>query len=283
MPSSSTTTGVYQKKRTSVRVDALRTQFSEQRDVAFGEAASAEPPISRSPRQRAQDRAEERVNRDLLGEHATVDRERRPGSAAAIGVVAIDERHRGPEREVLRLGRQDPLHDPAAAEPREDRPEDGSVRHVQADADEWPGASARDHRAQEPDIRVRRPEEALCARLGRGPCGRRGRSRERPSRSRGHDAARRSRSGEGAGFPPAARGPPISFPSDMRSASYSARAETVRVFVLDAGDDPPARLEGGPTTLRVDDELRPAVGRVFPTRDVPQPLEVVDDLSLAAA
>ena len=37
MPSSSTTTGVYQKKRTSVSVDALRTQFSEQRDVAFGE------------------------------------------------------------------------------------------------------------------------------------------------------------------------------------------------------------------------------------------------------
>jgi hypothetical protein len=42
----------------------------------------------------------------------------------------VDDRHRGPEREVLRLGGERALERPVSTRALEDRAEDGAVREV---------------------------------------------------------------------------------------------------------------------------------------------------------
>ena len=126
----------------------------------------------------AEDGAEDRVRGDLLPEHARVAEQRRPGAGAAIGVIAVDDGHPGPEHGALDLRRGDAGFPAAEPEPPEGDARGGAVQQVNGRPGEAP-MPPRERRADQADVAVRRAEDAPERGLGGRPHGRRRRARER--------------------------------------------------------------------------------------------------------
>ncbi len=136
----------------------------------------------------------------LVGEDAAVADEGRPGPVPPIGMDPVDDGHRRPEREVLRLRRREALLPPASPGGGEERPEHGAVREVNGEADLAPaGTVARQRRAEESQVRVAggRAHEPRDGRLGRRPdcrgdhpCERSANHPSSVSSARGHARAR---------------------------------------------------------------------------------------------
>jgi hypothetical protein len=92
---------------------------------------------------------EERVHRRLVGKDTRVRQERRPRAASPIGMDTIDQRHRRPQDEILKLRDDKTLPPAATAHPAEDRSEECAVREMRSDADPTPGGVGGEQGAEE--------------------------------------------------------------------------------------------------------------------------------------
>ena len=98
--------------------------------------------------QEAEHDTEERVHRRLIGEDTRVRHEWRPRAASPIRVDAIDQRHRRPQDEILKLRGYETLPPATSAHPAESGSEECAVREMYGDADPAPGPSGAEQRAE---------------------------------------------------------------------------------------------------------------------------------------
>ena len=131
--------------------------------------------------QEAEHDTEEGVHRRLVGEDTRARHERRPRAASPIGMDPIDQGHRRPQDEILKLRGYKTLPPAASAHPAEGRSEECAVREMRGDADPAPGRSGGEQRAEEAHVGVRRSEDSLPDWLRRHPDGCSHRSRRCPS------------------------------------------------------------------------------------------------------
>jgi hypothetical protein len=81
----------------------------------------------------------------------------------------IDQGHRRPQNEILKLRGNDTLLPATSAHPTKRRSEECAVREMHDDADQAPRPSGREQRAEEAHVRVRRSEDSLTDWLRRCP------------------------------------------------------------------------------------------------------------------
>ena len=138
-----------------------------------GEHPPHPPPTARFfvAEESSEDRPEEGVHGCFVREDAPVREESRPRPALAVGMKPVDERHAGPEADVLELGREHPLLPPPAAHPLEGRTEHGAVRKVEREAGRPPERTAGDDRPEQAQVGIRRAEKPPRERFRSRPDG----------------------------------------------------------------------------------------------------------------
>jgi hypothetical protein len=96
----------------------------------------------------AQHDTEERVHRYLVGEDARARHEWRPGPASPIRMDPIEQGHRRPQDEILKLRGYETLSPAISAQPGERRSEECPVREMHDDAEPAPGPAGGKQRAE---------------------------------------------------------------------------------------------------------------------------------------
>jgi hypothetical protein len=107
----------------------------------------------------------------LVGEDPAVRQEAGPGAGSAVGMEAVDDRHRRPKHHILGLCGSETLLPAAAAQAREDNAEQGAVDEVGKNTCRVPGwPVAGQHRAEKSDVGIarRRSDQPRGGRFG--PC-----------------------------------------------------------------------------------------------------------------
>ena len=102
--------------------------------------------------QEAEHDTEERVHRYLVGEDTRARQEWLPRPASPIGVDPIEQGHRRPQDDVLKLRGDETLWPATSANPGERRSEECAVREMHDDANPAPGPAGGQQRAQEAHV-----------------------------------------------------------------------------------------------------------------------------------